>query len=109
VKEPKERKRKTTAADAAADANGTATPAPRASRPRKRSKSKSEAETVAASTVEPRADRAPHSELEVAEEQIRTRAYLRYLERGATHGRALEDWLHAEEEHHRQAQDAQRR
>jgi hypothetical protein len=37
-------------------------------------------------------------------EPIRTRAYLRYLERGGAHGRALEDWLHAEEEHYRQAQ-----
>jgi hypothetical protein len=63
---------------------------------------------VAAATVDQRIDRAPHSELEVVQEQIRTRAYLRYLERGGAHGRALEDWLHAEAEHRQQAKDVRR-
>jgi DUF2934 family protein len=32
------------------------------------------------------------------EEEIRTRAYQRYLERGAGHGLDFEDWLEAERE-----------
>ena len=104
MKEPKERKRKRVAADGTADANSPAAPATRAPRARKRSKSKTEAETVAAGTMGQTTDRAPYPELEVVQEQIRTRAYLRYLERGGAHGRALEDWLRAEEEHYRQAQ-----
>jgi hypothetical protein len=35
---------------------------------------------------------------EPSEEQIRERAYQRYLERGARHGRHFEDWLEAERE-----------
>ena len=32
------------------------------------------------------------------EEEIRYRAYFRYLERGASEGDAFDDWLHAERE-----------
>jgi len=35
---------------------------------------------------------------EPSEEDIRTRAYQRYLERGGGHGRDFEDWLEAERE-----------
>jgi DUF2934 family protein len=35
---------------------------------------------------------------EPSEEDIRLRAYHRYLERGAEHGRDYDDWLQAERE-----------
>ena len=35
---------------------------------------------------------------EPSEEEIRIRAYRRYLERGGSHGRDSEDWLEAERE-----------
>jgi hypothetical protein len=35
---------------------------------------------------------------EPSEEDIRLRAYHRYLERGGGHGMAFEDWLEAERE-----------
>jgi hypothetical protein len=35
---------------------------------------------------------------EPSEEDIRVRAYQRYLERGAEHGRDYDDWLEAERE-----------
>jgi hypothetical protein len=35
---------------------------------------------------------------EPSEEEIRLRAYHRYLERGGDHGRDLEDWAKAEQE-----------
>jgi hypothetical protein len=35
---------------------------------------------------------------EPSEEEIRRRAYLRYLDRGATDGRDFDDWLEAERE-----------
>jgi hypothetical protein len=35
---------------------------------------------------------------EPSEDQIRVRAYLRYLERGAGHGADFDDWLQAEME-----------
>ena|SRR5689334_10635495 len=47
------------------------------------------------------ADRAARSESmasEPSEEDIRLRAYHRYLERGGTHGEHFEDWLEAERE-----------
>ena len=37
-------------------------------------------------------------ETERREEQIRQRAYERYLERGAQPGLELDDWVHAEKE-----------
>jgi hypothetical protein len=33
-----------------------------------------------------------------SEEEVRVRAYHRYLERGATHGNDLDDWVEAEKE-----------
>jgi hypothetical protein len=33
-----------------------------------------------------------------SEDEIRVRAYQRFIERGATHGRAFDDWLEAEKE-----------
>jgi len=33
-----------------------------------------------------------------SEDDIRVRAYHRFLERGATHGRAFDDWIEAERE-----------
>jgi DUF2934 family protein len=35
---------------------------------------------------------------EPSEEEIRIRAYRRYLERGAQDGQDFDDWLHAEQE-----------
>ena len=35
---------------------------------------------------------------EPTEEEIRHRAYLRFLERGGGHGNDFDDWLHAERE-----------
>lgn len=35
---------------------------------------------------------------EPSEEEIRIRAYRRYLERGGSHGQDFEDWLEAERE-----------
>jgi Protein of unknown function (DUF2934) len=35
---------------------------------------------------------------EPSEEEIRMRAYRRYLERGGSHGRDIEDWVEAERE-----------
>jgi hypothetical protein len=35
---------------------------------------------------------------EPTEDDIRRRAYQRYLERGGSHGQDFEDWLHAERE-----------
>jgi len=32
------------------------------------------------------------------EEEVRVRAYHRYLQRGATHGNDLDDWVEAEKE-----------
>jgi hypothetical protein len=33
-----------------------------------------------------------------SEDEVRVRAYQRYLERGGTHGNDLEDWVEAEKE-----------
>ena len=99
MKEPKQRKQKKTVADAATDAPA-ASSSERAPRGRKRATAKSTVGPAASSTTAQSREHASHTELARAEEQIRTRAYLRYLERGGTHGRALEDWLHAEREHH---------
>ncbi len=40
----------------------------------------------------------PQSTWQPSEDEIRIRAYHRYLERGGGHGRAFEDWLEAERE-----------
>ena len=42
-------------------------------------------------------DRA-HTDRMAVEQQIAERAYALYLERGAEHGHALDDWLQAEQE-----------
>jgi hypothetical protein len=47
------------------------------------------------------ADRSPSevgTEISPSEEDVRTRAYHRYLERGAGHGQDLDDWVEAERE-----------
>jgi len=41
---------------------------------------------------------AGRAEAQPTEEDIRHRAYLRYLERGAAAGDAFDDWLYAERE-----------
>ena len=48
--------------------------------------------------VETRAESAGTTNTEPSEEDIRRRAYLRYLERGGGHGMDFEDWLEAERE-----------
>jgi hypothetical protein len=40
----------------------------------------------------------PSGTWQPSEDEIRMRAYQRYLERGGTHGRAFDDWLEAEKE-----------
>jgi hypothetical protein len=44
------------------------------------------------------ATRATSMASEPSDEEIRRRAYIRYLERGATDGRDFDDWLEAERE-----------
>jgi hypothetical protein len=39
-----------------------------------------------------------HPSLEPSEDEIRLRAYQRYLERGGEHGRDFDDWVAAEQE-----------
>src|SRR5262245_35625375 len=55
-------------------------------------------EPVVSETLRP--DQAPAQEADVdpTEDDIRRRAYERYLERGGGHGSDEEDWLHAEQE-----------
>ncbi|PYR62247.1 MAG: hypothetical protein DMF91_07415 [Acidobacteria bacterium] len=48
--------------------------------------------------VETRAESAESTDTEPTEEDIRQRAYQRYLERGGGHGMDFEDWLEAERE-----------
>ena len=48
--------------------------------------------------VETRTAFAGSTETEPTEEEIRQRAYQRYLERGGGHGMDFEDWLEAERE-----------
>jgi len=48
--------------------------------------------------VETRAESAGSTDTEPTEEDIRQRAYQRYLERGGGHGMDFEDWLEAERE-----------
>src|SRR5436190_22860043 len=48
--------------------------------------------------VETRAESADAARTEPSEEDIRQRAYQRYLERGGGHGMDFEDWLEAERE-----------
>jgi hypothetical protein len=50
------------------------------------------------SMVETRSESAMASHAEPSEEDIRNRAYLRYLERGGGHGMDFEDWVQAEKE-----------
>ena len=38
-----------------------------------------------------------------SEDEVRVRAYQRYLERGATHGNDVQDWVEAEKELRRQS------
>ena len=38
-----------------------------------------------------------------SEDDVRVRAYQRYLERGATHGNDVQDWVEAEKELRRQS------
>jgi DUF2934 family protein len=48
---------------------------------------------------EPRSSLRPaRSAWQPSEEEIRVRAYHRFLERGGVHGRAFEDWVEAERE-----------
>ena len=50
------------------------------------------------SMVETRSESAMSRHAEPSEEDIRNRAYLRYLERGGGHGMDFEDWVQAEKD-----------
>jgi Protein of unknown function (DUF2934) len=59
----------------------------------KRAKSKFESATAVAEL-----DQMPETadqEMEPSDEEIRVRAYFRYLERGSSHGQSLDDWAEA--------------
>jgi DUF2934 family protein len=90
-----------------------APPKPKARRPRAAAPSASPGTGTLTSSVESRertgaglateaGDDAPLESLsmgsEPSEEEIRLRAYMRYLERGGGHGMDFEDWLEAERE-----------
>ena len=51
------------------------------------------AEALSASAV-----KTPGAAFQPTEDEIRHRAYLRFLERGGAHGADFDDWLHAERE-----------
>jgi hypothetical protein len=85
------------------DSNSAAPPTAAEAKPR-RSRAKTAAPspgTIGASAgvegVEPHADSRSMSS-EPSEEDIRMRAYQRYLQRGGNHGMDFEDWLEAERE-----------
>jgi hypothetical protein len=65
-----------------------------AKRPSSRSKVTETAAPAAAKTRRPREERGP----EPSVDDIRRRAYERYLERGGKHGQHFDDWLEAERE-----------
>jgi len=110
---------KRTTRSSAQDTGATAAPPqPKARRQRATAPSASEPDTIAADPrVEGRenprggvpseaGDDAPLESMsmgsEPSEEDIRNRAYERYLERGGSHGMDFEDWLEAERELKRQ-------
>ena len=72
--------------------NDTASPSPAQPRAVRRSRPASTAPDVSSSAIG----------FEPTEEDIRMRAYHRYLERGGGHGMDFEDWLEAERELKRQ-------
>jgi hypothetical protein len=92
-----------------AQADDAAAPAPAQPKPRRSrtaSATPAESDTVAArpaaGAVRP-ADAGPDARSasmasEPSEEDIRVRAYQRYLQRGGGHGLDFDDWLHAERE-----------
>ena len=59
----------------------------------KRAKSKIDG-AVAVAEPEQTTDVSAH-EIEPSDDDIRVRAYFRYLERGGTHGQSLDDWAEA--------------
>ena len=74
----------------------------------KRTSTSKPATTTGAATARGKTPRRPRRRASVTvapptQEQIEKAAYYRYLERGATDGTALDDWVHAE----RQLQPAQ--
>jgi len=62
---------------------------------RRSSKSQQQAQAEDATTATTMADPASPS---ITDEEIRERAYHRYLQRGGGHGMDFEDWLEAERE-----------
>jgi hypothetical protein len=62
----------------------------------KRAKSKTEG-AVAVAEPEQTPDAINH-EIEPSDDEIRVRAYFRYLERGGTHGQSIDDWAEARKE-----------
>lgn len=59
----------------------------------KRAKAKSTDQTGGVATIEKAAPRVPHGD--PSDEDIRVRAYFRYLERGGTAGDSFDDWAEA--------------
>ena len=96
-KTPAEAHETSTARPTGPQTQGVASPPARAAQPKRKSVSRAPAErrTADASTD---ATRSESMGSEPSEEDIRLRAYQRYLERGAGDGRHFEDWLAAEDE-----------
>ena len=71
-------------------------PAPAPPKPRAKPRAPKKAATILAA-AEPEAT-AVSAPVEPSDEEIRVRAYHRYLERGGGHGMDFEDWLEAKRE-----------
>lgn len=88
--------KKTTARAKTAPKADAADAARAASKPRTRTRAPKKAATIVAA-AEPEATTASGT-VEPSDEDIRVRAYHRYLERGGGHGMDFEDWLEAKRE-----------
>ncbi|MFN7918195.1 MAG: DUF2934 domain-containing protein [Vicinamibacterales bacterium] len=87
--------KKTTARAKSETKAEAAAPAPAAPKPRAKAKTTKAAATKSAPAA-PEATQV--SAAEPSDEDIRVRAYHRYLERGGGHGMDFEDWLEAKRE-----------
>jgi DUF2934 family protein len=65
--------------------------------PAKRVKSKLEAGAAVAEPPDQKAEPIGQ-EIEPTDEEVRVRAYFRYLERGGSHGESLDDWAKAKKD-----------
>jgi hypothetical protein len=65
--------------------------------PARRAKSKLEGATAVAEPPDQNADSADR-DFEPSDEEVRVRAYFRYLERGGSHGESMDDWAEAKKE-----------